>query len=429
MTRHAADRDPATARRPRSAGSARAALVVALVGGAGVVTYALTRPKSAPPRPRPTSSVAATARLAELPELGPLAALRASGGGDAAFDRLALDHVLGAVASGSIPWRAAGAVPVETVAALEGAEAPGRLVDVEGVVRSLDRERFASPANARWDQLWAFALEGDRGGRVVVVHPGASTDPDDGRPVPVRGGEPIADGDRVRVRGVVVQRRTGGVGSMNLSTPTVVVAGQQYRRVRAGKPAPKTIADVPWSSVDDRELGNTLHKAVDVQWAAVAWQHAVGHKAIFEDLASGRLTSTPWHEGTFHRWKEELGSDSDHSKPDPRTSTNQWRGKVFVLTGELADAVEEDWQTVPVNDYGVDAHTTYWILSDHYRAAIPLFSAFPPSTFPDVRNTKTGEKPRVRAFAAFLRNYSFTPRSSAAEITVPSFVLLHVEPK
>src|SRR5688500_283453 len=98
-----------------------------------------------------------------MPDLGPLAALRAAGGGGTAFDEKALDHVLFAVVNGALPRWSGEPLSVAAVAALDGSKAPGRLVETEGVVRSLDREKFSSAVNMRWDQLWAFALEGEGG--------------------------------------------------------------------------------------------------------------------------------------------------------------------------------------------------------------------------------------------------------------------------
>lgn len=417
---------------PASAGSARAALLVALVVALGIVTYVVLRPPRAPSRPRPVADVAdVVPPPTRLANLGPLA--NVSTEPTRAFDTKALEHVLRLVGSGVLVAEGDELSPGE-IAALPPAEQPGREVETWGTVRELSAEAFASDVNPRWDQLWAFALDGDGGGSVVVVQPGESRALDGGKPAPTRLGAslpPLANGDRVRVRGVVLQRRVGSLGTLALDAPTTVVVGRQYRRLGASRPAPATLAEVPWASILDRSLGATRDFADDAHWALLAWQRRTGWRATVQRLVSGDLPFEPFGPAEFHRWRRDLESDTqtdaDPPVPDPRAFTIGLRGKAFVLTGYLADVRIEDWDRIPENPYDVDRRYTYWLISDHYAHVGILFhSAYPLSRFPGVATPAPGKKVRVRAFGLFVRNYTYAPRDGG-EITTPAFYLLHLE--
>lgn len=419
---------------PRSTfGSARALVAIVVVCAAALVAVLVYRPGGDGSSLRPLDRAVDVPRVGptELPDLGPVAALRAAAPA-AAFDAGALDHVLGVVAAGTLGRRASERLPTATVAAFDGAAA-GRLVEVAGTVRALDREAFTSAANAGWDQLWAFALE-DGGARVVVVHPGTSKALDGARPVEVRGDvrDPVQEGDRVRVRGVLLQRRTGSVGRVSLDAPTWVVVGREYRITGPVQPPPLRLADVPFASVLDRTFGQTKAVEDDAHWGLLAWMDARGAAAVSDDLRSGALPVQAWGRDEFLTWKHELEAERGEGA-DGRTWTRAARGRVFVLTGWLADAVSEDWDLVRRNPYDVDHRVIYWLLSDHYaHAGIPFFSSFPVSCFPGVSppDPKRARDPRagVRVYGVFVRNFSYEPRGGPGDITVPSFHLLHVEP-
>ncbi|MBL9086357.1 MAG: hypothetical protein JNM10_04380, partial [Planctomycetia bacterium] len=175
---------PRPVRFPASAGSARAALLVALVVAVGLVTWVVLRPPRAPTRPRPVTDVAdVVPPPTRLANLGPLSTLSMEPA--RAFDAKALDHVLRLVGSGVLVAEGDELSPGE-IAALPPAEAPGREVETWGTLRELSAEAFASDVNPRWDQLWAFALDGDGGGTVAVILPGESRALDGGKPAPTR---------------------------------------------------------------------------------------------------------------------------------------------------------------------------------------------------------------------------------------------------
>lgn len=412
-----------------SVGSARVALLVALVVALAIVTYAVLRPQPPPPKPRPVADVVdVVPPPAVLSDPGPLAAVPAEPA--RTFHAKALDHVLRIVGGGTLTAEGDELSPAE-IAALPPASLPGRLLESWGTVRELSAEAFATDVNPRWDQLWAFALDGDGGGTVVVIHPGESRALDGGKPAPTRTGSslpPLKNGDRVRVRGVGLQRRVGSVGTLSLDGATPVLVGRQYRLFGAGKPAPATLAEVPWATLRDRSLGATRDFADDVHWALLAWQRRVGWKPVVSDLVSGALPFAPFGRAEFQRWRRELEADQDQTAPDPRTFTLGARSKVFALRGYLADVRAEDWDRIPDNPYDVDRRFTYWLITDHYaHVGILLHAAFPLARFPGVEAPTPAKKVRVRAFAVFVRNFTYAPKEGG-ELTTPAFQLLHLEP-
>lgn len=413
---------------PANAGSVRVALLVALVAALGLGTFLLFRAPRAPARPRPVADVAdVVPPPTRLADLGPLASLPVEPA--RAFDAKALDHVLRLIAGGVLVAEGDELSPGE-IAALPPADQPGREVETWGTVRELSAEAFASDVNPRWDQLWAFALDGDGGGTVAVVQPGESRALDGGKPAPTRLGSslpPLKNGDRVRVRGVVLQRRIGSLGTLSFDAPMTVIAGRQFRRFGDGKPAPATLAEVPWASIKDRFEGETRDFADDAHWALLAWQRRTGWRSTLQRLVSGDLPFEAFGHAEFLRWRRDLEADTDALAPDPRAFTMGLRGKAFVLTGYLADVRAEDWDRIPDNPYDVDRRYTYWLISDHYAHVGILFHcAFPLSRFPGVATPAPGTKVRVRAFGLFVRNYTYAPKG-ASPIATPAFHLLHLE--
>lgn len=419
---------PCPPRAPASAGSARVALLVALVPALGLLTWLLLRPPPAPARPRPVADVAdVVLPPARLADLGPLRSVPVDP--SRTFDAKALDHVLRLVAGGLLVTEGDELAPGE-IAAIPPAELPGREVETWGTVRELSAEAFASDVNPRWDQLWGFALDGDGGGSVVVVQPGEARALDGGKPAPTRLGSslpPLKNGDRVRVRGVALQRRVGSIGTLSLDTPVPVVVGRQYRRFGNAKPAPATLAEVPWDTIKDRFEGDTRDFADDAHWALLAWQRRTGWRATVQRLVSGDLPFSSFGHAEFLRWRRDLEADTDALAPDPRHYTIGLRGKAFVLTGYLADVRVEDWDRIPENPYDVDRRYTYWLISDHYAHVGILFHcAFPISRFPGIATPAPGTKVRVRAFGLFVRNYTYAPKDGSP-IATPAFQLLHLE--
>jgi hypothetical protein len=434
--------------RRRSLGSTRliVALAIAVALGAAAYLYVQARP-SAPLRPRQPLTVIDPVRgAAEIPDLGPVAALRTSGGDPRTFEKAALDHILAVVASGKLPRRGGQVLSLEAAAALDPHVAAGQLIETVGFVKSLDREKFESAANPSWDQLWSFELGGESGapagsagsgGRIVVIDPGDSRklggEPPSNATPEGTTPQPIKNGDRVRVRGVYVQRRTGGVGALNLDGPTAVLVGREYRVTAQGVlPPPEKLDEIAFKDVEDRFAGQTYDVADPVHWQLLAWARARGPAAIANDLSSGVLQATPWESSQFLRWKRELESDKGPSTPDDRPWTISRRGHVYALTGHLGEVASEDWADVPANPYDIDGRHVFWLLSDSYGgyALIPFYSAFGLDSFSSVPAPThgKGDLTRVRVFGMFVRNYTYTlPGQERQEITVPSFQLLYIE--
>lgn len=374
-------------------------------------------------------------------DMGPLAGLQATPAAPAAFDAAALDHVLREVAGGKVrrePDRVA--TPAEVVAA-DPREAVGKTFEVTGTVRSLDKEVFKSAANPAYDQLWAFALEGADGKKVVLVQPGLSSNFEGDKPgvasnafgAPAR----LEDGDFIRARGVYVQRRTGGVGALTLDEPVPVLVGREYRLSFPSPDVRESLEAMSWQGVADRSLPETQSVEHEVPRQIVAWARLRGHDAIAADLRSGALPSSPWGRDEFQRFRTELEQDTDFSLPDPRTFTNGARGKVWSTTGIVGDYLKEDWGTIPSNLQGVDARWKLWLLSDFYGNALLLMdSPFPLSAFAGVRSTMElkDARQRVRVYGVFVQTYSYRLSGAArrpdrpGEISVPFFVVLHIEP-
>jgi hypothetical protein len=385
---------------------------------------ARAREEPKPPEPPP-----------EELDLAPFEDVRAGRGETSRFDTKALDHVLRALDLGRLvrtPRRVFKG-PAD-LAAVDLSEWAGRLVEVRGRVRSIDKETYSSKDAPSADQLWAFALEGDDGSRVVVVQGGLA--PEGGRPAdayhPSSARVPLVEGDFVRVRGIVLQRRTGSVGSLSLDTPTLVLAGREYRRTDSAVPDIPDLAAIGWASVDDRTMSKTWRVDDGVHFQLLHWAGTRGHDAVMAEVrARGPLPR--WGQAEFVQFMKELDADTGQ-EADPRTWTVAQRGRVFETTGVFADYIKEDWDSVGPNDYDVGTRHKYWIVSDHYAHTLILMdSAFPLETFPGVRMPRKEDRVRVVATGVYVRNYSYTPGSRAGrkegerEITVPYFHLLDLK--
>jgi hypothetical protein len=165
------------------------------------------------------------------------------------------------------------------------------------------------------------------------------------------------------------------------------------------------------------------------------WARDRGAKALAEELASGKLPSTFWGSPRFQAWGKQIGDDLNHSLPDPRSLTLSARGQVFETTGILIAQDHEDWEHVPKNLYGVDERWKYWFVSDFYANVTFLVdSPFPLADFPGVRAPQSPRYQRVKLFGVFAKVYSYEPSKAHLRpdkdpvVTVPYFVLLHLEP-
>ena len=429
-------------------------LGVAVYGGRGCDEYVERRPpvvKTTNERSVPKS----------IPfDLGPLEAFRKACPDPSVFDAPALEHVTSQIIGGKLPrepeFRLAG--PAD-VAALDCKEAAGKLIEFVGTVKSLDRENWKPDKRLGIDLLWSFALESQDGKRVVVVHPGFSAGSDEGKPYdayhPSVAPTPLQNGDRVRVRAIYLQQRIGSIGAVTLDGPTAVLVGKEYRRAAPAAPPLASLDRADWAGVKDRrvedtrlldahldsveddpEASRTVHE--NAYYQILSWIRSKGHDQIVKELKDGTIPVENWGSGRFQHWREELEKD-DGKGADPRSDTNAYRGKAFVTTGLLADFLKEDWDTVTDNAFDFGEVWRLWTISHHYgNAPLPFDGAFPRETYKNIYTPVDGpNRQRVRAYGIFYKNYSFIPSGAEdparragrlGEITVPGFLLLHVEP-
>ena len=387
--------------------------------------------KDAEPSPRDTGPV----RLA----------VKTSGVALGTFDKPSLDLVIREVRGGRLPREPQKRLTVAEVTALDPAEVAGISVETVGRLRSLEHESYPDgPADV--DQLWAFALEGDDGKSVVVVHPGSTQALGGGAPTdayhPGAAAPLLKNGDFVRARGIYLQKRTGTVGAVALSEPTPVLVGREYRRTSEAKPIER-IDQADWADVHDRSNAETRAGDEDAQFQVLAWAQAKGHAAVAAMIEKKEIPVESWGLGRFLQWDKEIRGDEDQDLPDPRTMTLAARGKVFETTGALAYYAKEEWDTIPNNVGDVGARWKMWILSDWYHnAPIRFESPYPITDFAGIfpPPERALRRQRVRAFGVFYKNSTFTPgvvtdkpgaipAGMKTEVTLPSFILLHLEPR
>ena len=359
-----------------------------------------------------------------------------------AFDKESLEYVIGEIRKGGLKREPALRLTPSGVVALDPKVAAGTTVEVAGRLLSLDHEAYVA-SRADIDQLWAFGLEGEDGKQVVVVHPGSTQSANGGAPVdayhPGAGSPPLKSGDFVRVRGVYLQQRTGTIAATALSGPTPVLVGKEYRRT-TGAPPPASLEAVDWESVHDRSYEETRSTDEDAHFQVLSWAQSLGHDKVLSILQSKEIKVEWWNRDMFLKWSKEMEGDKDQSLPDPRVVTNAARGKVFVTTGALVDFSKEDWDSVPNNVGDVGQRWKVWIISNYYHnAGIRFDSPFPLTDFPGIfpPPDKGDRRQRVRVFGVFYKNYSFTPNvvnmrvipeGMPTEVTLPCFILLHLEP-
>ena len=112
------------------------------------------------------------------------------------------------------------------------------------------------------------------------------------------------------------------------------------------------------------------------------------------------------------------------------------RGQLFKTTGLVASYLREGWKTMPreASVYGVDTLYLFDLMSDHWgNKIIRTWSPWPIETFPGIRNpTDTDEPQHVTVYGYFLKNFTYSTRQKrgkgAADITMPMFIVMHVEP-
>ena len=392
-----------------------------------------TTPVAAPMTP----AAAPAAPVGKPMELGPLEAFRAEGGAAQGTNETALLYVLEQVRGGNVRRRPDSILSVGEVAALDPKVAVGTSIETRGVVKSLDREELKSKIGV--DRLWIFSLDDGAGHRVLVAHGGSSNDPEEGKPGDAFRGtstDRLREGDTVLVRAIYLQQRLSGTaGAIAVDGPTALLVGREYRKAPTFPPTPIAgLADADWHGVRDRDNADTKTLEDDAALQTLRWARAKGHDAIVRDIESKAILTRPFDKDAFMRWYDELNGDKKHDKPDPRAWTNAAKGKVFLLTGNwLPDrSVLADWDAFPPNAFDVHDRWTMWFLSDNYLyAGLRMDSAFSPGSFPGVGDA---DRQRVLMYGVFVKNYTYfenvvDPQTKQPkEVTIPYFLLLHMEP-
>jgi hypothetical protein len=352
---------------------------------------------------------------------------------DASYERGALDYLL-SIADRPLAGEPE-AVSAEALASLPFADAAGRVFEARGKVVDVEEKQF----RREQQRLWSLVLEGTDGRRFVALKRGYASDPGEGEPRDVRRDgrtgtfEPIRVGESVLVRGIYLQRRTGTIGTTLVPDPIPVLVATAFRHSEAPLPPVPDLAQIEWSDIEDRFMADTTNWAEPALAQAVQWARTRGHDAIAKDLASGALPWKAWDEETFDTWEKEIGV---RDRTTPRPFTDGARGKVWRFPGLLGQFLHEGWETVFPNLYGVDAIWRVDVLSEDYTyynqsMAVLGISPFGPSAFPE-GTTKPNDQ--VLAYGVFVKNWTYETRrahkdgTGNAPVTVPMFVLLHLEP-
>jgi hypothetical protein len=349
------------------------------------------------------------------------------------FDATALDFVVSHVRRGLSrePWKRL--TPAE-VLALDPKEAVGRLLEVRGVVRDLDREERALagvPEGA--GRLWAFALEGEDGARIAVVHPGSSQEGEEGRPraalaLPGSGaGTALRDGASALVRGIWLQQRKGTIARVSLQGPTPVLVGSEYRLTEPPNPPLEAVEQASFEKIQDRLMEGMRSTDSVAARQIVQWARTVGHDEIARRIRTDEWKAAPWAQVEFSKWRREMAAERK-DVPDRREWTPKQRGKLFRLTGVFGDFVRDDWEQIQPNAQGVDVRWKFFMLSDHEGyISLTLDSPFPLSEFEGVAGRRNQ---RVVAYGVYVQGYSFEVKSNtrSGEIQAPFFVLMDLRP-
>lgn len=406
----------------------RTYMAALLVLGGIVLLISMQKPEpgeerlaQAPPDP---SGVSAPPRVdpARIPAADDLVA-------HSRWQREALDYLL------PLSQEKLGIPPKETtIAALATrafAEARGELVEMEGTIAALAAEEYEGGG-----LLWTVVLDDDDGSRAVVLKWALSSDPFQGRPEDALEftTEYLEAGDRVRVRGLYVQRRTGTFGGLLVTDPVPVLLAtpptEAFRKVEARGTAIEDPGQAFWDEIRDRFLGGTKRLDEPALFQLVQWAREKGYPYFRDAIEKGELEARVWDQETFLRWSDEIESETVDA---PRPFTEEARGKLFETRGLLAYYVQEGWGTVPRmgSAWGVDEYGVLGVFSDFYGNTIfKTISAFPLETYEGVAG-ELGE--HIRVFGYFLKNHTYDTQKQRegggrAEITMPVFVVVHAEP-
>ncbi len=315
-------------------------------------------------------------------------------------------------------------------------DARGTHLEIEGRVVDVSREEYRPrPDASANERLWSVVIEGADGSYAVAVKHGRGSDFSEGAPVdakpPLVRAETILPGQHVIVRGVYFQERTGTLGSTVLREPAPVVFATRFRieLPREERLAPiSTLDEALWSDVQDRFNRESRNWEEDALFEVVQWARTRGYEAVKQDVLEG-VGWKEWGKQTFETWKKEVAVDLD----DPRPFTEKARGRIYRVSGIIAEVLQYDWDRVPRNQWGVDQFQLLTLISDHYRnVALRTILPYPITTFEGVEGNR---EDHLRIYGVFVKNLTYDTQFARPDgsgrpqpITVPMFVVLHAEP-
>jgi hypothetical protein len=311
----------------------------------------------------------------------------------------------------------------------------GRVFEVVGRVVDVSRETYRPPGESRDQRLWSVVLEGPEGGTMVALEHSLASEQDEGPPAdtkpPLVSRDRIAVGQQVIVRGVYLQRRTGTIGQIVLREPTPVLFSSAFRiefPLAERRPPISSIADALWSDIEDRLNRQSRRWDEDALFEVVQWARTQGPEACRRAVLEGEIEWQRWERARFETWKKEVPTTEGE-----RPFTDNARGSVFRVSGIIGEVLKFGWERVTRNAWGVDEIHAISLLSDHYRnVALRLILPFPISDYPGVAGERAEH---VRVYGVYLKNYTYDTRHQRPDgsernqpITVPMFVVLHMEP-
>ena len=297
-----------------------------------------------------------------------------------------------------------GPVVLTTPADLAAAKMPaagegalrGRMVEVMGRVTDMAREVYR-PGETTDDgeRLWTVVLEGEDGTQFLAVKYALASEVGEGPPVdrkpPQVKAERIEKDHWVVVRGVYLQDRVGTFGSTQFGDPTPAIYATQWRITyppSERNPLISSLDDALWSEIGDRYMAESRNWEEDAVYEVIQWARATGYPKIKEMLDSGELPYEVWGQQRFDRWRKEVVVDADAERP----ITDSSRGKVFKVSGVVAEVLQFGWERFPRNPWGVDEFQILAMLADHYQTvSFRGFLPFAIDSFVGVSGDRTGQ--------------------------------------
>ncbi len=323
------------------------------------------------------------------------------------------------------------------LAAAEFEQVRGTLVEMRGRVLDLGAESWPPDGGMDSERIWSVVLEGPDGGRFVALRVARRSDREEGRPRDTQAlgsvSEPIAPGQDVKVRGLVLQQRTGSLGQTALGEPTPVIYATRFR---IGRPPEELLSPIQsleecsWDQVRDRYLGESLRWDEPAVFEIVQWARTLGLEKVRAALASGEIPWQDWDENTFDTWRKEVRSVEEGGRP----FTEGARGKVFRLGGIIGETLHLGWEEIAPNGWDVDELDLLVMITDDYGySALRTINPFPISAFASQGITGAREE-HIRIYGVFVKNYTYETKFDMQDhsgrkrpLTVPLFVVLDVD--